>query len=715
MSRKAIPEGGSPTVSDPPVSPVSSSVVAPSGNGETASGIKNLASPSLLSDLLRAFRRRWLLASTLGLLVGGLVGALLWLFLPPEYSAEVRLRLAPSPKTGEEDEIGRFQRTQIGWIQSSTFLEAVLRRPEVLALTSFPRQGDSLDWLGRHLTVEGGPTLDLVQIRVSSRQADEAAQLAQVMVEVYQREAAAQREASLRQLQETRQRTEAALRQKRQRLAQLESTRLNAAEKEGQQARIGLRVAQAELVAWEQRRGGIDRVTVNDGDVDLSMRDDPEARRRNAEVAAADEQIRQVIRVSVLKERDPSLPPLYRQREEALKRLKSRREEVRQIVEQQVRIQALEDYRKQLVRLRERVASYEGLVHSLEEEVQKLGGAAAAEQQKTLREDIAAESESVRKLDAEMARAESMAAVPAPEAKESATVQPKDTERRVQLAGLGGAGSCALLVLAVSWRELRVRRITAASDLARRLNLPVVGNIPEVRGRRETTLADLDEQGHVSEAVDALRTVLLHDGGSGPRLLLVTSAVAGEGKTSLAVRLAASLARGWRKTLFIDANLRKPEAHTLLETPLEPGLSELLRGEAELADVIQPTGLSRLWMISAGHWDTHAIQALAQDGAGRLFERLKEQFDFIVLDSCPVLPVADVLLLSNYVDSVLLAVRSGFSRLPLVQAAQQRLATIDSPLRGAVLIGQDSDLGVLSFSRDPKGSAAAPRSPSGRG
>ena len=78
-----------------------------------------------------------------------------------------------------------------------------------------------------------------------------------------------------------------------------------------------------------------------------------------------------------------------------------------------------------------------------------------------------------------------------------------------------------------------------------------------------------------------LRTVLLHDGGSGPRLLLVTSAIGREGKTALAVRLAASLARAWRKTLFIDADLRKPEAHTLFDTPLEPGLSEVLRGEAK--------------------------------------------------------------------------------------------------------------------------------------
>lgn len=95
---------------------------------------------------------------------------------------------------------------------------------------------------------------------------------------------------------------------------------------------------------------------------------------------------------------------------------------------------------------------------------------------------------------------------------------------------------------------------------------------------------------------------------------------------------------------------------------------------------------------TTGHSDAHAIQVLAQDGIARLFDSLKEQFDFIVLNACPILPVADALLLCPHVDTVLMAVRSGVSRLPIVQAAQQRLATLSAPLRGAVLIGPDDDL-----------------------
>src|SRR5207247_1833903 len=140
------------------------------------------------------------------------------------------------------------------------------------------------------------------------------------------------------------------------------------------------------------------------------------------------------------------------------------------------------------------------------------------------------------------------------------------------------------------------------------------------------------------------------------------------GKTSLASQLAASLARAWRKTLLVDGDLRNPAAHRLFDLPLEPGLSEVLRGEVNVTDAVKPTSLSRLWLMSAGHWDAHAVQALAQDGVGTMFEQLKEQYDFIVVDSCPVLPVADSLLLAQHVDGVIFSILRDVSRMPSVHA-----------------------------------------------
>src|SRR5262249_18549945 len=131
--------------------------------------------------------------------------------------------------------------------------------------------------------------------------------------------------------------------------------------------------------------------------------------------------------------------------------------------------------------------------------------------------------------------------------------------------------------------------------------------------------------------------------------------------------------------------------------PLEPGFSDVLRGEVEASDAVRPTALSRLWLMPAGHWDNHALQALAQEGLGNQFEMLKDQFDFIVLDAAPVLTITDAQLLAQHMDLVLLSVLKDVSRLPAVYAAQQRLAALQAPLLGAVVIGASSELGGLEM------------------
>jgi capsular exopolysaccharide synthesis family protein len=210
-------------------------------------------------------------------------------------------------------------------------------------------------------------------------------------------------------------------------------------------------------------------------------------------------------------------------------------------------------------------------------------------------------------------------------------------------------------------------------------------------------------QAQLTEAVDALRTLLLHAARAADlQVVMVTSAGAGEGKTSVASHLAASLARAWRKTLLIDGDLRHPAVHRLFDQPPEPGFSEVLRGEVGAHDAIRPTAVSRLWAMPAGNWDSHAVQALAQESVRSLFEELKGQYDFVVVDSCPVLPVADSLLLAQHVDAVLLAVLRDVSRAPAVHAARQRLAGLGVRTLGAVVIGADGQSAGTAYAYQGK-------------
>jgi capsular exopolysaccharide synthesis family protein len=271
-------------------------------------------------------------------------------------------------------------------------------------------------------------------------------------------------------------------------------------------------------------------------------------------------------------------------------------------------------------------------------------------------------------------------------------------DKQLKFGGVAAFGAFGLGVLGIAFLELRGRRVYASDDVVQGLGMNLVGTLPALppQARRAlpsaTGARDLHWQSIMTESVDAIRTLLLHSAQNDSlRVVMVTSALGGEGKTSLASHLAASLARAWRKTLLLDCDLRNPAAHKQFDLPLEPGFSEVLRGEVEFDDVIRPTPVSRLWMIPAGQWDSHAVQALAQEGVANIFERLKEQYDFIVIDACPVLPVADSLLIGQHADAVLFSVLRDVTRTPALYAAHQRLATLGIHMLGAVVIGETGD------------------------
>lgn len=173
------------------------------------------------------------------------------------------------------------------------------------------------------------------------------------------------------------------------------------------------------------------------------------------------------------------------------------------------------------------------------------------------------------------------------------------------------------------------------------------------------------------------------------RVVMVTDANSGEGKTTLASQLAASLSRAWKKVLLIDGDLRNPGCHTLFDVPHEPGLSEVLRNEVP-ADAVRGTPISRLWVLPAGNWDNHAIQSLSQEDVRKIIDQLKDSYDFIIFDSCPVLPVNDTLLLAQHMDGVIFSVLRNVSRTPEIQAAQGRMQPLNIRMLGSVLIGANA-------------------------
>jgi capsular exopolysaccharide synthesis family protein len=218
----------------------------------------------------------------------------------------------------------------------------------------------------------------------------------------------------------------------------------------------------------------------------------------------------------------------------------------------------------------------------------------------------------------------------------------------------------------------------------------LVGVIPDMAQRYPRRRGkDQDEADSLlSEAVDATRTMLLRAAKEESlQVVMITSAQSGEGKTLLSTHLAASIAQIGHKVLLIDGDLRNPIAHQVFGLESTPGLCELLRGDVALDDVIKPTPIDLLAMITAGRWDSRATRALAQDGTGEMLRQLRARYDFIIVDSSPVLPVVDPLLIGQHVDGTVLSVLRDVSRMSRVYAAHQRLTAAGVRVLGAVVNG----------------------------
>ena len=186
-----------------------------------------------------------------------------------------------------------------------------------------------------------------------------------------------------------------------------------------------------------------------------------------------------------------------------------------------------------------------------------------------------------------------------------------------------------------------------------------------------------------------MRAMLLHASRrDGTRVVMVASAMKGEGKTSLACHLATSLARAGRRTLLIDCDLRSPACHRLFDLPAGPGPLRGPRGGLRHRGR-DPRGARTRGpaLLTAGRMDALALQGLSQDGLRSLLDELRTRYDFIVVDSAPVLPVADSLLVGQAVDAVIFSVMRDVSRLPMVYEAHERLAALGVRMIGAVVAG----------------------------
>jgi capsular exopolysaccharide synthesis family protein len=482
---------------------------------------------------------------------------------------------------------------------------------------------------------------------------------------------------------------------------------LGAAQAKRLALRLDLNQAEVDLAAEQARAAAPAVPALTEAAVDDELKQSPLGARLLADLALAQQRVQQTVAVTTPEARAEQLKgPLARQAA-LVQALEAQRADARARLAARLKAKARADARDNIARLENKIqlcraqqTTVEIELKRLEAQVAQLRGAGRGSDKPlseldALRDDIGQTEIVLKKVGDELGtlQAESPVTPRVALLEEAAPPASRKVDRQVKLAGVAGAGLFACVLLGVALLKTRGRRVYAVEDVAGGLAMGVVGTLPALpaSARGAMPLPGHAAQGAMTEAIDAIRTVLLHAPQSeAPRVLMVTSALGGEGRTTLATHLAASLARAWRKTLLIDADLRNPGAHRQFDLAVEPGLSEALRGEVEYEDAVRPTPVSRLWLLPAGRFDSHAVQALAQEGVRNVFERLKEEYDFIVIDTSPVLPVADALLVARHADAALFAVLRDVSRIPTVRAAHQRLAALGVRLLGAVVIGEEA-------------------------
>ena len=190
----------------------------------------------------------------------------------------------------------------------------------------------------------------------------------------------------------------------------------------------------------------------------------------------------------------------------------------------------------------------------------------------------------------------------------------------------------------------------------------------------------------------------LSSNGGVRQVFMVTSGVAGEGKSLTAVNLAIAMAQDLdRRVILVDADLRTPAVHKLLRHPAHPGLSEYLAEGAPLESVVSSCQVPRLAVLCAGSPSHSPSELIGSSKMKNLIEELKKRFDYVIFDTCPILHVSDSRILGTLADAIILVVRASRTPRETVTEVLQRLDS--AKVLGIVL----NDVEPLSISYHYRG------------
>lgn len=271
----------------------------------------------------------------------------------------------------------------------------------------------------------------------------------------------------------------------------------------------------------------------------------------------------------------------------------------------------------------------------------------------------------------------------------------------VRMAGLGLIAGL-MLGIALAFVEERMRdRLRRRADLESRSGAPVLAVVPKTSIRRSAPsqlVTESHPHGSACEAYRTLRTGLLMAASRRPiTTVMITSPSSDEGKTTAAANLGVVLAQAGKRTIVLSADLRRPRLHRLFDVSAEPGLTNVLAGEVRASEVLQQVVASdNLRLLPPGPIPNNPAELLGSEAMHRLMSYLRDTCDFVLVDTPPLLDVADAAVMASTVDAVLLVASADRTTRADVEQARKLLDQVDANLIGTVLNRSDSSRGSVS-------------------
>jgi len=276
---------------------------------------------------------------------------------------------------------------------------------------------------------------------------------------------------------------------------------------------------------------------------------------------------------------------------------------------------------------------------------------------------------------------------------------------------LGLIFGLALGIGVAFFQEYLDKTLKSSDDVEQLLRLPSLGILPvfpalgggsagkqtttkivplAIYGKESTPAPAIQTDYAAVEAFRSLRTSILLSASPVPKTILVTSSLPGEGKTTVAVNLGATLASLGSKVVVVDCDMRRPAAHRSARVRNNPGFVQCLTGHNDLLEALQPVpGVANLSIVPCGPIPPNPAEILSSPAAGQLLHRLRSEFDYVLVDSPPLLSVADSRILATLTDAVVLVVRAYETPYDVVRRARALLYSAGARILGVALNSVD--------------------------